>query len=146
MESQLTILACLACSLYMTGVIVVIHVVHYPLFDHVDAAAFPRYHTQHTRRMLPIVFAPMLIELLTSVVLVATPRAGVSRWLTWTGLAAAAVTWGVTAIASVPLHGRLAAGFDATSHRALVRTNRVRLIAWFVHSSVMLVMAAQAMH
>ena len=44
---------------------------------------------------------------------------------------------GVTAFVSVPLHEKLAAGgYDADTHRRLVRTNWLRVFAWWLHFGV----------
>lgn len=146
MIDAMPLLACLAATLYMTGVIAVVQWVHYPLFEKVDLNAFRGYHAEHVRRMTPVVLAPMLIELATSGWLVYRPPGGSGRGLAGVGLLAAGVTWAVTAMISVPLHNRLAAGFEAEAHRALVRTNAIRSAAWVVHSAVVLVMAARAMN
>ena len=49
MLSKYVLLACLASTLYMTGVIVVVQVVHYPLFERVEATSFRRHHAEHAR-------------------------------------------------------------------------------------------------
>ena len=130
MPTKFVLLACLASALYMTGVIVVVQVVHYPLFASVDRTSLGRYHGEHVRLMMHVVFAPMVCELVASGWLVAHPPVGSSGWLTGSSLAAAIVTWAVTAVFSVPLHNRLAVGFDESAHRALMRTNAIRVAAW----------------
>ena len=42
MPTKLTLTACLASTLFMTGVIVFVQVVHYPLFGLVEPRAFAR--------------------------------------------------------------------------------------------------------
>lgn len=145
MATNFVLLACLASALYMTGVIAVVQVVHYPLFAAVDRASFGRYHGEHVRLMMYVVFAPMVIELAASGWLVCYPPVGSGGWLSGTGLAAAIVTWAVTAVFSVPLHNRLAGGFDEAAHRALVRTNAIRVVAWVVHSIVLLIMTERVL-
>lgn len=66
MLSEFVLLACLASTLYMTGVIVVVQVVHYPLFERVEATSFRRYHAEHVRLMTLVVIVPMIVELVTS--------------------------------------------------------------------------------
>lgn len=145
MSDPWPLLACLASTLYMTGVIAVVQWVHYPLFDRVDPASFRRYHAAHVRLMTHVVLAPMAIELATSGWMFAWPPSGAERWLSGAGLVAALTTWSVTAAVSVPLHNRLAEGFDAAAHRALVRTNAIRAAAWVVHSAIVLTMTARAL-
>ena len=145
MLTKLTLLSGLAASLYMTGLIVFVHFVHYPLFEKVHPDAFREYHAEHVRRTTPAVFAPMVVELIASGLLVYKRPEGTPAALAWAGLLAAAVCWLSTAALSVPLHTRLAGGFEAHVHRSLVRTNLVRLLAWGAHSAVMLIMAWRAM-
>ncbi len=115
MSSTIALLACLASTLYMTGVIVVVQVVHYPLFERVETTAFTRYHAEHVRLMTFVVLVPMVVELLSSAWLVFRCPHGASPWLAWVGLTAAVVTWLATARLSVPLHDRLARGFRTGS-------------------------------
>jgi hypothetical protein len=144
MIDSVVLLACLASTLYMTGVIAVVQWVYYPLFERIEPSAFRRYHAEHVRRMTYIVFAPMVIELASSGWLAFWPPRGSGRSLAVAGLLAASLTWAVTAGVSVPLHNRLAEGFEAASHRALVRTNAARAAAWIIHSVVVLIMAARS--
>ncbi len=146
MLSELALLACLASTLFMSGVIAFVQVVHYPLFGEVEAASFRAYHAAHVRRTTYVVIVPMVVELVTSLVLVVSPPPGSGRPSAGLGLAAVAVTWLATAMLSVPLHDRLAGGFDRDAHRTLVSTNGVRLVAWFVHAGVLLAMTARATH
>ncbi|WP_435007581.1 hypothetical protein P12x_004846 [Tundrisphaera lichenicola] len=143
MSPRFVLLACLASTLFMTGVIWFVHVVHYPLFDRVQAEAFRRYHADHTRATGSVVILPMVVELLTSIALVARRPEGISPWMVWLGLAAALISWGSTFCFSVPAHGRLAGGFDIQAHADLVRTNTIRLVSWTIHSAVLLVMTAR---
>ena len=46
--TKLVFLTCLASTLFMTGLIWFVQVVHYPLFDRVDPDSFRRYHADHT--------------------------------------------------------------------------------------------------
>ena len=145
MTTKIALLACLASTLYMTGVIAVVHVVHYPLFARVDPAAFPRYHSEHTRLIGLVVILPMTVELVTSGLLIVCRPDGTSPGLALAGLAAALATWIVTAVWSVPSHDRLALGFDATAHRTLVWTNGLRALGWLAHSVIVLVMTGRAL-
>lgn len=143
MAPKTIFLACLASTLYMTGVIWFVHLVHYPLFDRVGEEGFRRYHAAHTRSTTYVVLAPMVVELLASVYLVADRPGGVPPWMAWAGLAAALASWGVTFFLSVPAHDRLSGGFDADVHRRLVGTNAIRLVSWSAHSLILLAMAAR---
>ena len=139
MAPKLAFTACLAATLFMTGVIWFVEVVHYPLFGRVGADAFRAYHADHTRLTTRVVLVPMVVELLTSAYLAWDRPAGFGPTLAWAGLALAIATWGVTFFLSVPAHDSLAGGFDSTWHRSLVGTNILRAIAWSLHSALLLV-------
>ena len=140
MGFKVALLAGLASSLWMTGLVAFVQSVHYPLFGRVDVETFARYHAEHVRRTGPLVMLPMVVELGSAVVLALASRSqvGVNAWLVRIGLAAAVLTWVATALLSVPMHNRLASGFDPEAHQRLVLTNWVRLAAWLVHSGTLL--------
>ncbi len=140
-----TLLACLASSLFMTGLIWFVDRVHYPLFGRVGEAEFRAYHAEHSRRTTAVVLVPMVVELLTSVALVVRRPIGTGPILAGAGLAMALVTWAATAFLAVPMHDILARGFDPSAHRRLVATDAVRLVAWTVHSALLLAMTARAL-
>jgi hypothetical protein len=143
--TKLILLTCLASTLFMTGLIWFVQVVHYPLFERVDLGSFGRYHADHTRSTGLVVILPMVLELLTSFALVGQRPERVEPWMAWLGLALAVATWAATFFFSVPAHNRLARGFDAEAHRTLVRTNGLRVLAWTGHSAVLLLMTARSL-
>lgn len=134
--------ACLGSTLFMTGLIWFVQVVHYPLFGRVarhDADAWRAYHAAHCRLTGYVVFGPMVVELLSAAWLVFGSRPkGMGFSPAGDGLLAALVTWGVTGLASMPDHNRLASGFDAATHGRLVRLNVLRTIAWTYHAGILL--------
>ena len=52
---KFALLACLASTLFMTGLIWFVQVVHYPLFSEVEPGDFLRYHAAHPRRTTRVV-------------------------------------------------------------------------------------------
>lgn len=117
-----------AATLFMTGLIWFVQIVHYPLFDHVGAGNFAAYEQEHTRRTGWVVVPPMLVELATAILLVWRMGGAV----TWTGLVLLALIWLSTFGWQVPAHERLETGFDAPTYRWLVLSNWVRTVAWSV--------------
>lgn len=132
-----------AATLIMLGVILVIQLVHYPLFRHVGDAGYETYQAEHMRRITWIVAPTMTAELVTAVWLVAAPPAGVPGWGAWTGFGLVAFIWGITGWIHVPLHTRLTNGFDAVAHRRLVRTNWIRTVAWALRAVLVLGLLSQ---
>ena len=126
----------LGATLFMTGVIWVVQVVHYRLFDRVGADVFVRYEADHSRLITWIVLPAMTLELLAAVWLAVVrpvPLPGVRL-----GLLLVVVIWAATFFLSVPAHRILAQGFDQTAYRRLIDTNWLRTVAWSVRSGLAL--------
>ncbi|MEL6182206.1 MAG: hypothetical protein AAFS10_24825 [Myxococcota bacterium] len=132
-------------TLFMTGLIWVIQVVHYPLFAGVGAAQFQAYHHEHTRLITLIVGPVMLVELVSSVMLLAFKPEAVPAWLVWLGVVLVVVAWGSTAMLQVPAHNALASGLDPKMHGFLVHSNWLRTAAWTVRGALALWMIAMLM-
>jgi uncharacterized membrane protein len=121
-----------AVTAFMAGLIWMVQLVHYPLFDRVEPGAFPDFHAAHSRRIALIVVPAMTLEALLALLLVLRPPEGVPPWLAGAGLLLVVVNSLSTALLQVPLHRRLAREFDPSAHRALVLTNTVRTSGWSV--------------
>ncbi len=124
----------------MVGVILVVQVVHYPLFRYVEEASYEAFQAEHMRRITWIVAPLMTTELGTAILMVWTPPLGVPAWQTWTGLGLVLFIWATTGLVQVPLHRRLTDGFDASSHHHLVQTNALRTGAWVLRGGLVLFM------
>lgn len=132
-----TLLVHAAATLFMTGVIWFVQLVHYPLFAGVDAASFCAYEREHQRRTTWVVAPAMLVELATAAAIVALRP----TWtLAWLGVALVALLWALTAFVQVPCHQRLESAFAASAHARLVRTNWLRTIAWSARGVIALLM------
>ena len=128
----------LAATLYMTGVIWFVQLVHYPLMDGVGEAGFAAYEARHGQWTTAVVMPPMLIELATALWLVWRPLPDIPRSVMVAGLIAVLALWAVTFFVSVPQHNVLASGFDAKAHRTLVATNWLRTALWTARAALML--------
>jgi len=133
-----------AATLAMVGVILMVQLVHYPLFRHVGRASYDTYQAEHMRRITWIVAPLMTIELGTAIGLVWVPPSAVPLWMAWSGFGLVLFIWGTTGLVQVPLHSRLTEGFDAATHRRLVRTNWIRTGAWMLRGGLVLWMLASA--
>ena len=127
----------------MFGVILIVQVVHYPLFSSVGSSSFAQYETLHAQRITWVVGPLMIVELVTAVALVGRSPSGVATSLLWIGLLLLAVIWTSTAFVQVPLHRILADGFDATAHRKLLSTNWVRTAAWAARAVIAAILMLQ---
>ncbi len=128
----------LASTLFMTGLIWFVQVVHYPLFAEVGREQFARYEALHTVQTGWVVMPVMLAELASAVLLVANPPAAVGRVVPLIALALLGVVWLTTAVFSVPAHGTLGGGFVEAAHRSLVTTNWIRTAGWTARAALVL--------
>jgi len=132
-------------TLFMTGLIWFVQVVHYPLLANVGANGYGDYQARHERLTSRVVGPPMLIELVCAGWIAINPPSGLPLWMSYAGLALLAVVWLSTACLQVPRHHELEQGFNGKSHQSLVRTNWLRTIAWSLRSVLALWMLSHAM-
>ena len=138
--ADFVLLANVCATWMMVGVIVFVQRVHYPLFDRYGVETFSATETMHQSRTFGVVFPPMIVELATSLALLYFPPRGVALWQPWAGAILVGV-WGFsTAFVQIKLHEKLGVGFDATLHKKLVSTNRLRVVAWVVHGAICVMM------
>lgn len=125
----------LGATLAMAGVLWVVQVAIYPLFDAVGRHEFTRYHARYMAAVSWVVAPLMLIE------------AATAAWLWWAGLRGPAfalallflaVAWISTFALQVPLHRRLQLAQDPALIHRLVISNWIRTIAWTIRALLLL--------
>jgi len=127
------LIAHLATTLFMVGLIWTIHIVHYPLFAYVGESTYIAFQTQHVDQIGKLLLLPWLVEGLTLLCVLLLAFLGNHRdlrlpaFLNGFGMAIALVISGVW---SAPAHGKLADGFDPDIHNQLMNANLVRTFAW----------------
>ncbi len=139
------LLAHLAATLFMVGVIWFVQAVHYPLFSRVGPEKFSLHSEAHSRLTTYVVGPPMLVEAATALLLVFHRPEGVPFTATLIGLALIMVVWLSTALLQVPRHTTLGSGFDRRAWSSLVLSNWVRTFAWSARGGLVLWMVARAM-
>lgn len=122
-------------TFFLTGVIWVIQIVQYPFFSYVGRENFREYHDDYRFWITPVVAPAMILELLTGIFLIVLRP---ESELLWAGLPLILVVWASTFFIQVPLHEKLAGGFDSQNHRALVKTNWIRTVAWTMRSLLLM--------
>lgn len=122
----IALILCLLSSVYMLGVIWIIQLIHYPSFANVSPDQFLQFHAQHTMAMGYLVGPVMVIELVAGswLLLNKIDFFSVTQFLMVVAL------WILTFFISVPLHNKLAVGFDLATIKALIHTNWPRTILW----------------
>lgn len=128
--SQSVLLINFVATLFMVGLIWMVQVVHYPLFNDVGQENYLSYQQRHQSNITYIVGPVMLIELVTAVALAFYPVDGVGKLLVYLGIGLVALIWFSTAFIQVPCHEKLVKGFDPSAYRWLVDSNWIRTVAW----------------
>lgn len=126
-------LAHFAFCFYLTGMIWVIQLIHYPAFCFISEKEFVHFHTRHTSIMGVIVGPVMVLEFLTALLLCFKGPVG---W--WLNLAGVLGIWLVTFLVSVPIHNKLVHGLNIFQVEKLIRTNWLRTWLWSLRSVVFL--------
>lgn len=120
----------LSATWYLVGLIWMVQIVHYKMFDRVGSDSFASYEVDHSRLITPIVGVPMLIEIATAVLLVMQPPPGIPKSWMIAGLVIIGLIWMSTALIQVPCHTKLASGFDQATYDRLVHSNWIRTVLW----------------
>ncbi|MEZ4846003.1 MAG: hypothetical protein R2877_03305 [Bdellovibrionota bacterium] len=130
------ILIHLAGTLFMTGVIWVIQLLHYPSFEFFPEEDFPSKMKWHQSQVSWLVIPTMLIELITGAYI--AWRLGFSDLVWNVNLGLIALVWISTGFLQGPTHGKLLLGKDLINARFLNRTNWVRVGLWSIRSAGLL--------
>ena len=131
---KILLIANIFSTVYLTGVIWLIQLVQYPYFVLIGREDFQEYHASHSFWIPPVVAPMMIVELFTSVFLVLYPAEHIDAKLFWLGLLLTMAIWASTFFLQVPMHEKLAGGFDSEVHAFLVNSNWIRTIAWSLRS------------
>jgi hypothetical protein len=117
------------CTVFMTGVIWMVQLVHYPSFLFVDVLHFKKFHTFHSNRISWIVAPVMLLELMSAYFLVYYDSRNILNWI---GLFLITLIFALTAFVSVPQHNKLSLSHDEAIIKQLIASNWYRTALWSV--------------
>jgi hypothetical protein len=110
----------------MCGVIWIIQLIHYPSFAYISQNQFEQFHTQHTTAMGLLVGPIMIVELIAGLWLMLTE----TNKYTVIHLLLVLTLWLLTFLVSVPLHNKLATGYNLSAIENLIKTNWPRTLLW----------------
>jgi hypothetical protein len=116
------------CCFFLTGLIWVIQLLHYPGFHYVDVQ-FLDFHRFHSAR-ISILVIPLMLAELTTAALLAMENPQRYGW----NLLGVVLIWLSTFLLSVPLHNQLAEARNTAWISQLVLTNWPRTILWSLRS------------
>lgn len=115
-------------SLFMTGIIWFVQIIHYPLYKKIDRQSFLAYEQLHTRLAFYLI-GPMMLAELVSTLIVAWLF---THTLTILLLIMVVVMWLSTFMVQARIHRQLTKAYDETKLNRLIRTNWFRTIVWTV--------------
>jgi hypothetical protein len=125
-------------TIYMTGIIWLVQIIHYPLFKFVGRDQWSTYHQEHIKLTSIVIAGPMIVELISYfLVLYLIPVYRENSFFLISGLLLLLI-WGTTFFVSVPLHNTLANGFIEKPWSLLVTTNWIRTISWTARAILIL--------
>ncbi len=120
---------------FLTGLIWVIQVVHYPSFKWIDQSDYVSYAVFHTHRITYVVAPFMLAELFLTLRMFFLK--GIPSSLMWSAVGLTVIIWASTFFIQVPLHGVLASHKDLSAIDKLVSSNWIRTVAWTLKTTVL---------
>jgi hypothetical protein len=126
------LLANLAATSALVGLIWVVEVAVYPLYARVGPESFVGYHAAWSGAITLVVGPLMLAEVAAGAWLF-TERPK----LALVAAVPVAVAWAATAFWAVPMHAKLDAGFVVTAWNSLLWANHVRTAAWTARGALL---------
>ncbi|MDP2138183.1 MAG: hypothetical protein Q8J74_10040 [Candidatus Didemnitutus sp.] len=111
----------------LAGLVWTVQAAVYPQFAAVGREQFKNYHRRYTRGITLVVAPLMMAEAITAAALLLQ---GVRGPLFLGSLVLLATIWAISLLVEMPLHRKLATGFDPVAHRNLVWMNWARTLAW----------------
>jgi hypothetical protein len=133
---KLTLILLVAFTLFNTGLIWTIQLVHYPGFLRVGESFYPGYQQFHMRAITMLVGPTMLAELVISAL--GMRAIWGQTTLYWISLILLGFIWIHTVFIATPIHNQLTSAFQADLIRKLVNMNWLRTVAWTLRAGVIL--------
>ena len=124
----------LALCFFMTGLIWMVQLVHYPSFRYINMSNFTNFTSFHGRSIAPITAIPMILELLTGALLLFYFQNLVYS----INFALLLLVWISTFFISVPLHKKLLVAHNTAIIEKLILTNWPRTALWTTRSCLLL--------
>ncbi len=125
----------LGSTLFMTGLIWIIQLLHYPSYQFIQLEKFKDYQHFHSTQITYIVGPMMLIEVFTGIYLTLQNNWTSPFTFNFVGLC---VIWISTLVFSIPAHNQLALGFNPQAISHLLQTNWIRTITWTLRAVLLL--------
>ena len=116
----------------LTGLILTIQLVHYPLFLKIKPENFSNYEKAHTKKITVLV-APLMIAELLLAFLLFFQSTNITSFIL---LILLALIWTSTFFIQVPLHSKLVENYSKEHIQKLIKSNWIRTIIWLARSAI----------
>ena len=117
-------------NLIMIGISLITHFVTYPSFKLIKSSSFSDFHKSYTNKMLFIVAPVMILELISTLLLVnfdmSYKNIAISLLITLL------LIWSLTFFTIVPIHNKLTVNYNKDLNQKLIKYNGLRTILWII--------------
>ena len=114
----------------MVGVSLITHFVTYPSFKLIKSSIFSDFHKSYSNKMLFIVAPVMILELISSLLLVifdiSDNNTGIVLLITLM------LIWSLTFFTIVPIHNKLTVNYNKDLNQKLIKYNGLRTMLWII--------------
>ena len=117
-------------NLIMVGVSLITHFVTYPSFKLIKSSSFSEFHKSYTNKMLFIVAPVMILELISSLLLVIFDMNDNNTGIVL--LITLMLIWFLTFFTIVPIHNKLSVNYNKDLNQKLIKYNGLRTILWII--------------
>ena len=114
----------------MVGVSLITHFVTYPSFKLIKSSIFSEFHKSYTNKMLFIVAPVMILELISSLLLVIFDMNDNNTGIVL--LITLMLIWFLTFFTIVPIHNKLSVNYNKDLNQKLIKYNGLRTILWII--------------
>ena len=114
----------------MVGVSLITHFVTYPSFKLIKSSIFSEFHKSYTNKMLFIVAPVMILELISSLLLVIFDMSDNNTGIVL--LITLMLIWFLTFFTIVPIHNKLTVNYNKDLNQKLIKYNGLRTILWII--------------
>ena len=117
-------------NLIMVGVSLITQFVTYPSFKLIKSSSFSEFHKSYTNKMLFIVAPVMILELISSLLLVIFDVSDNNIEIGL--LIILMLIWFLTFFIIVPIHNKLTINYNKDLNQKLIKYNGLRTILWII--------------
>jgi hypothetical protein len=132
-------------SAFLTGLIWIIQMVHYPSFLDINRSDFRDYEMKHQKRIGPLVAPVMLIDLAFSFLILFTEIQSTYGFWLWFAFILNLLIFVSTLVVFAPLHQKLGTSYNRNQIKKLVRLNYFRTVGWTARSIILIYVLKQSL-